>query len=444
MKRGLSILLALALIFCLAPAAMAATDEAVEAAERLYAQGLFKGVGTNADGTPNFALDKLPTRAEGVTMLVRLMGEEEAALAGTWTTPFVDVASWAAPYVGYAYEKGLTKGVSETRFCGEEPIAATQYLTLVLRALGYEDGRDFQWDKAWVLTDQLGVTQGQYTKATAFTRGDVAVVSLGAYTVSQVLETAPYWGLPRDIRWVSQLKTEEDWYNNILYSFLFGNYSLHFSNTGVGQTAVNVLRGQMWERIKTLSCTYPELVGVVSNAIVGCGIRQGELFIDFPQASLTTETMYDQQLAALEAAQAMKDTLHKEGKITPQMSQKQIAQVYYDALSRLGVSPGGGEETAKQGKSVEYDSPYACLVNRKADCVGRAGAFNLLMHLEGISAQGVSGQIKGTNSGHVLSRVVLDGTEYFCDWGNGYPLAQDIGTWFQFDKGSLEAARAIA
>ena len=94
---------------------------------------------------------------------------------------------------------------------------------------------------------------------------------------------------------------------------------------------------------------------------------------------------------------------------------------------------GGGAAEADQGKSVEFDSAYACLVNKKAACVGRAAAFNLLMHLEGISAQGVGGRIKGTNSGHVLNRVILDGETYYCDWGNGKPLAKNIDSWFIFD-----------
>ncbi|MBR2851613.1 MAG: hypothetical protein IKB91_04380, partial [Anaerotignum sp.] len=95
-------------------------------------------------------------------------------------------------------------------------------------------------------------------------------------------------------------------------------------------------------------------------------------------------------------------------------------------------------------RTVEFDSVYACLVNKKADCVGRAAAFNLFMHLEGISAQGVTGHMKGAAAydGHILSRVVLDGEEYFCDWGNGYPLDKDITDWFTFDAIPLAAARA--
>ena len=60
-----------------------------------------------------------------------------------WNTPFTDVADWAKPYVGYAYANGLTAGVSQTRFGSESSVTAAQFLTFVLRALGYESGKDF-------------------------------------------------------------------------------------------------------------------------------------------------------------------------------------------------------------------------------------------------------------------------------------------------------------
>ena len=135
MKQWISLLLALVLSLALALPAGAAPPEQEEAAAwQLYYMGLFQGTDTDAEGFPVFSLDRSPTRAQGVTMLVRLLGQEEDALAGTWTTPFQDVPDWAAPYVGYAYEKGLTNGKSETRFDPDSTIRASEYLTFVLRA----------------------------------------------------------------------------------------------------------------------------------------------------------------------------------------------------------------------------------------------------------------------------------------------------------------------
>ena len=180
-RRIMSLLLALVLLLGLVPMAFAADSQAQDAAEALYQLGLFQGTGKNADGSPKFDLDRAPTRAEAVTMLVRLLGKETEAKSSEWDIPFTDVADWAKPYVGYAYESKLTNGVSETRFGGNQTVTAVQYLTFVLRALGYESGKDFLWNAAWELSDRIGLTDGQYSaQTTRFLRGDAAVISYNA------------------------------------------------------------------------------------------------------------------------------------------------------------------------------------------------------------------------------------------------------------------------
>lgn len=180
-RRILSLLLALVLLLGLVPMAFAAGAQAQDAAEALYQMGLFQGTGKNADGSPKFDLDRAPTRAEAVTMLIRLLGKETEAKSGEWDIPFTDVADWAKPYVGYAYANKLTNGVSGDRFGGSETVTAAQYLTFVLRALGYKSGSDFQWNAAWELSDRIGLTFGQYgAQTTRFLRGDAAVISYNA------------------------------------------------------------------------------------------------------------------------------------------------------------------------------------------------------------------------------------------------------------------------
>lgn len=159
----------------------AADNDPTLAADALYAMGLFCGTGMDANGQPIYDLNRAPTRSEAVTMLVRLLGKEEEAKFGTWVTPFADVEQWAEPYVGYAYHNGLVAGTSSTTFGGSETVTASQYITFVLRALGYESGTDFAWDKAWELSDQIGLPGRQYSAGTTkFTRGDVAAISFNA------------------------------------------------------------------------------------------------------------------------------------------------------------------------------------------------------------------------------------------------------------------------
>lgn len=181
MKRFLACLLATAtLTVCSVPSAFAASEEALSAANSLYSLGLFQGTGTNSDGSPSFDLDRAPTRNEAVTMLVRLLGQEKEATGHLWTLPFSDVTSWAKPYIGFAFANKLTSGTSLYKFSGNNAVSTTQYLTFVLRALGYESGVDFQWDQAWELSDRLGITKGQYNVSSPFTRGDVALISYHA------------------------------------------------------------------------------------------------------------------------------------------------------------------------------------------------------------------------------------------------------------------------
>lgn len=187
LKRIVAAALALCLALSLAPAASAAGADSDAAAEALYALGLFRGTGTDGEGAPVFELDRSLTRSEAVTMLVRLLGRENEALGGTWETPFSDVPEWAEPYVGLAYENGLTTGTGGTTFGSGERVTAAQYLTFILRALGYDDAAgDFSWDSAWELSDELGITNGEYGAANdgAFVRGDAAVISLAALSQS--------------------------------------------------------------------------------------------------------------------------------------------------------------------------------------------------------------------------------------------------------------------
>lgn len=186
-KKILSVFMALAIISTLFTGAFAldAPEESPAAtpescANTLYALGLMQGTGRNEDGTPIFELNRSLKRDEAITMLVRLLGAEDAALSETHTTPFTDVEDWAKPYVGYAYAMGYTNGDGPSTFGGNEDVTASQYITFVLRALGYTSGKDFAWDSAWTLSDPLGLTSGEYGIDTVFLRGNVALISMNA------------------------------------------------------------------------------------------------------------------------------------------------------------------------------------------------------------------------------------------------------------------------
>ncbi len=104
-------------------------------ANTLYELGLFRGTDTG------YELDKTLTREQAVTILVRLLGEEENVLESKFDGKFTDVADnrWSYPYVMYCYENNITKGTGDNTFSPEDEVTAEQFVTLVMRLMGYED-----------------------------------------------------------------------------------------------------------------------------------------------------------------------------------------------------------------------------------------------------------------------------------------------------------------
>ena len=151
------------------------------AAEELNALGLFQGTGLDDAGKPIFDLERTLSRQEAVIMLVRLLGKEAEARNSNYPCPFPDVADWAKPYVSYAWVFSLTMGKGDGTFGGEEDATAAQYVTFMLRALGYTTPSNFAWEDALTFSDDLGLTAGQYTDGTAaVTRADAALLSRAA------------------------------------------------------------------------------------------------------------------------------------------------------------------------------------------------------------------------------------------------------------------------
>jgi len=181
-KRLFTALLAVMLLLSCSTMALAASPAATLDADKLNELGLFSGAGYNADGSPNYDLDRAPTRYESVVMLIRLLGKEAEAKSQSWDTPLTDVVAWAQPYVGYAYTHGLTAGYTATTFNGDATVTTAQYLTFVLRALGYDSSSDFRWDKAWEFTDALGLTNGEYASYNnnKFLRANMVQISYAA------------------------------------------------------------------------------------------------------------------------------------------------------------------------------------------------------------------------------------------------------------------------
>ena len=176
-------------LFCGSAAALfiVALPSYESVADDLNSLGLFKG------SDLGYELERAPKRVEAGTMLLRLLGLEEVALAGDYEHPFTDVPVWADKIVGYLYENNLTNGISETLFGSDNECDARMYVTFVLRALGYSDkDGDFTYAEAvefgmsvgviddFILGTKYRIPQSEDTFIfdTRFLRGHMTAVSL--------------------------------------------------------------------------------------------------------------------------------------------------------------------------------------------------------------------------------------------------------------------------
>lgn len=152
-------------------------------ADALKTLDLFRG--SNLSIGSGYELEETPTRIQGLIMFLRLIGEEQAALTSAAGHPFRDVPDWCDRYVAYAYERGYTNGVDLPGglFGPDDSMTSAQYMTLLLRALGYTDSGsapEFNWAAAAAFAQNMGLlTEGEYQRLTTgvFYRAQVAYIS---------------------------------------------------------------------------------------------------------------------------------------------------------------------------------------------------------------------------------------------------------------------------
>lgn len=179
-KRLLSLCLVLALalsLFSVPAAASGSSPESAMHADQLRSLRLFQGTGGG------YQLDDTATRLHGLIMLIRLLGLEEEAKAYNGSSPFTDTRS---PYVGYAYAKGLIRGVTAAAFHPNDPLSARSYLSFLFRALGYDDSQgDFTADNVLTFAHSISLISGDaIAPLTSLTlnRGDLVDLSYAALT----------------------------------------------------------------------------------------------------------------------------------------------------------------------------------------------------------------------------------------------------------------------
>ena len=164
--------LVLGLLPGLAPAAQAAAPAEEDTAQVLAALDIMVG-----DTSGSLNLDASVTRAEFTKMAVAASTSRDAVGDTVAVKPYPDVPQthWAAPYIKAAVDLGLVQGDLHGNFNPGRTITLAEGVTIVLRLLGYEDA-DFtgvwpsgQMAQYRALDLDEGVTAGQDS---AMTRRD--------------------------------------------------------------------------------------------------------------------------------------------------------------------------------------------------------------------------------------------------------------------------------
>jgi len=146
MRKGISFLLVLALVFASFAAVFAADsqtpadvkDTEYEAAvTALIEKGIISGY---TDGT--FRPDGTITRAEACVVVVKAMAPGEDALEAVSASSFSDLAGfdWAAKYINYAAAKGIISGYPDGTFRPANQVTYAEMASMLVRALGYSAG----------------------------------------------------------------------------------------------------------------------------------------------------------------------------------------------------------------------------------------------------------------------------------------------------------------
>lgn len=446
MKKKWILLLAVTVIV-LSTVSVSAANTDVECADALYALGLFQGTSMSADGTPVYDLDLVPTRAQAVTMLVRLIGEEDAAKNGTWSTPFTDIPQWAQPYVGYAYQNGLTQGTGATTFSANEEVTEQQYVTFLLRALGYSDSTgDFSFSNALEFGRATGLISGT-DSARRFTRGTLAADSYRALCATlkgsdQTLSNKLLWDdvftteqlnqthdgtlllaadMPdsmngniraKDLYEVEQLIRQSMKNNDINITITLPGYTFAQLNAVLAK----ITSEYHWKAVLGASANGWD--GLITTNINISDYLMLEYYYADPARYEKNYKFYREDLRSWEADEAgihsMYDWVQKVNEIvaantTPQMDEATKVKALHDYLCNTvvydGIYEGNAFMTPHFAGTVIFDGHGVC--------DGYAEAFKILCNGAGIECNVVYG--KSGDTGHAWNQVKINGRWYNMD-----------------------------
>ena len=268
-----------------------------------------------------------------------------------------------------------------------------------------------------------------------------------------LLKEAYIFGVSNDIKFKYGATGFNDMLNNLQYAFLIGDYDLGFAYPS--KAKASAARDSIFEilREKEYDGVYADLFCAFNNCILESTIEyengQYCVYISAKNAKLSNEEIFSNQKQAVAEVKKVAQEMREKGKVRAGMSQKEIAQVYYEYISNAKVGHLEISDSELYGGiCMTQDTPYAFLFDSMASCLGHTATYNQFLHYEGIQAYGANnwmGHVEGEN-GHIISYIICDGQEYFTDTTNQLPLMdqKSIERHLIFANGSLERVRKAA
>jgi hypothetical protein len=168
MKKSLSLLLAIALVFGMFySVAAAATPTPAEAGQQLKDYGIIEG--SNGDLMEGSTW----LRQDAVVVLSRLLGVEAEAKAHADTSGFTDLkGKFYQGYISWAKEEGYIKGnnAAGTTFGFDKKLSNQEFAAIILRVFGIDD-----YDNAVAKGIEFGILPADAKASDPATRGDTFV-----------------------------------------------------------------------------------------------------------------------------------------------------------------------------------------------------------------------------------------------------------------------------
>lgn len=147
-----------------------------------------------------------------------------------------------------------------------------------------------------------------------------------------------------------------------------------------------------------------------NSVVVTRYVNSGHAALRFSATACSSEQLAQYRAETLAKAIEVHDLLWETGALTADMSQYEIARVYFLWLCDHCAYDW---DNASDSRSLSHIA-YSALLRGEAVCDGYTGAYNLLLKLEGIDCYALH------NNEHIWTVATLDGATYHIDvtWGD--------------------------